>query len=322
MNLTKITSQFQGKRILVVGDLMLDEFLWGDVLRISPEAPVPVVSATKKTRMPGGAGNVANNLAQLGAKVSVVGVVGKDIHGRELLTLLKGRGVDTSGVVVDAGRATTLKSRIIAKSQHVVRVDTEDKEPVRVKVADEMKSHLKKLLCQVDVLTISDYCKGVVSQKLLAWLIPEAKKVGIPIVADPKIENFLNYREVTVISPNEHEAMSVSGVRQVSKESLNDMGAQLLEKLGCGAVLITRGSKGMSLFERSGAVTHIPAHAREVFDITGAGDTVTSVLSLCLACGVPMADACRIANYAASCAVGKIGTATVTVDEILKSGGE
>ncbi|MFH1788508.1 MAG: D-glycero-beta-D-manno-heptose-7-phosphate kinase [Candidatus Altiarchaeota archaeon] len=323
MNYEKIMSGFPEKTILVVGDLMLDEFLWGEVSRISPEAPVPVVSATRRTRMPGGAGNVANNLAELGAKVHVIGVIGKDAHGTELSGLLREKGVVADGVVVDGGRSTTLKSRIIAKSQHVVRVDTEDRKPVGDAVLAEMKSYLEKILPEVDALAVSDYGKGVVSAELLGWLLPAAKASGIPVVVDPKIDHFPSYAGVTVIAPNEHEACAACNLRQANEESVMAAGARLLSELDCRAVLVTRGARGMSLFEKEG-VTHIPAHAREVFDITGAGDTVTSVLALCLACGAGVSDAAHLANYAAGVVVGKMGTATVTLEEIMGevSGGE
>lgn len=318
MNDKEILSKFPEKKILVVGDLMLDEFLWGEVSRISPEAPVPVVSATRKTRMPGGAGNVANNLAVLGATVYVVGVVGKDVNGRELLKLLESDGANTDGVVVDAGRLTTVKSRIIAKSQHVVRVDTEDRKPVGRVVSNKVRSYINKILPKVDALAISDYGKGVISAELLTWLAAAAKAAGIPVVADPKIDHFSRYRGVTVIAPNEHEAVAACGLRDADDKNIISAGGRLLRELECEAVLITRGAKGMSLFEGDGKVTNISAHARGVFDITGAGDTVTSVLTLSLACGAGMLDAARLANYAAGVVVGKMGTATVTREEILR----
>jgi D-beta-D-heptose 7-phosphate kinase/D-beta-D-heptose 1-phosphate adenosyltransferase len=311
-------SGFPGNKILVIGDLMVDEFLWGDVSRISPEAPVPVVSVTKKTRMPGGAGNVVNNLRTLGADVYVVGVVGKDTHGRELISMLRKKRLRTDGIIVDDSRMTTLKTRIIAKSQHVVRVDTENTVAVGRRVLNRMISYVKKTLPSVDALAISDYGKGVISEELLEYVIPAARKRGIPIVVDPKLHHFFSYRNVTVVTPNEHEASLVCGVALINETSIRNIGFKILSQLDSDYVLITRGLKGMSLFGKDGKVTHIPAQAREVFDVTGAGDTVTSVLTLALSCGADMLSAACLANYAAGIVVGKIGTATVTRDEIIK----
>lgn len=318
MRLEDIVCGFEGKSVMVVGDLMVDEFLWGDVSRISPEAPVPVVSVTKKTRVPGGAGNVVNNMNTLGGDVYVVGVVGDDLAGRELAGMLKKRGVHTEGIVVDEKRMTTIKTRIIAKSQHVVRVDTENTEVVGKRIIKKMISYLKKNLRSADALAISDYGKGVINGQMLDYLIPAARKLGMPIIVDPKVQNFLCYRGVTVIAPNEEEASRACGVTVINETSIRNIGQKILSQLDCDFVLVTRGAKGMSLFEREGKVAHIPAHAREVFDITGAGDTVTSVLTLSLACGASMREAALLGNYAAGVVVGKIGTATVTREEILE----
>jgi len=256
--------------------------------------------------------------------VYAVGVVGDDAHGRELVKMLRGQRVHTDGVIVDEHRITTVKTRIIAKSQHVVRVDTENTEAAGKRVVKKMISYLKKMLPTVDALTISDYGKGIISDELLDYLIPAAKKCGIPVVVDPKLQQFFRYKGVTVVTPNEHEASLVCGVTLINDASIRNVGFKILSQLGSDYVLITRGAKGMSLFAKDGHVTHIPAHAREVFDVTGAGDTVTSVLTLALSSGADMLSAARLANYAAGVVVGKIGTATVTRDEILgelKSGG-
>jgi len=232
--------------------------------------------------------------------------------------------VHTDGVIVDEHRITTVKTRIIAKSQHVVRVDTENTEAAGKRIVKKMISCLRKLVPAVDALTVSDYGKGVISDELLDYLIPAAKRCGIPVVVDPKLHQFFRYRGVTVVTPNEHEASLVCGVTLINDASIRNVGFKILSQLDSDYVLITRGAKGMSLFAKDGHLTHIPAHAREVFDVTGAGDTVTSVLTLALSCGADMLSAARLANYAAGVVVGKIGTATVTRDEMLgelKSGG-
>lgn len=318
MSLTDVLDGFEGKKILVIGDLMMDEFLWGDVDRISPEAPVPVVKVTRKTRMPGGAGNVVNNLTVLGAQVLVVGLVGKDAQGRELTRQFKRAGVNIEGIVVDSRKSTTVKTRIIAKSQHVVRVDSEVTDPKGKRSLSKMITYLKNNMREVDALTISDYGKGVVCAELLEYVIPAARALGIPIVVDPKVSHFATYKGVTVIAPNEAEASNACSIPAESEASVKKIGCMLLDDLDLQACIITRGSKGISLFEKNGKTTHIPAHSLEVFDVTGAGDTVTSVLTLSLACRAGMPDAARLANFAAGVVVGKIGTATVTLDEIKK----
>ncbi|MFH1834738.1 MAG: D-glycero-beta-D-manno-heptose-7-phosphate kinase [Methanobacteriota archaeon] len=317
MSLNEIIESFNGKKILVLGDLMVDEFLWGDVFRISPEAPVPIVSVSEKTRVPGGAGNVACNLSALGACVHVIGIVGKDSDGLELINLFSKKGIDTTGIITDESRLTTLKTRIIAKSQHVVRVDTEETELVSTTIIESLLARIKEVLGEMDAVAISDYGKGVVCPKLLDHLISQAKKNKIPIVVDPKIDHFPSYRGVTVITPNEAEAAQALGVRIKTDSDLKTTGLKLLSDLKCDSVLITRGSKGMMLFEKTGDITKIPAHSREVFDVTGAGDTVTSTLAIALASDASIIDASRIANYAAAVVVGKSGTATVSTQEIL-----
>jgi len=317
MSLNKIIESFNGKKILVLGDLMVDEFLWGDVFRISPEAPVPVVSVSEKTRVPGGAGNVACNLKALGAEVYVIGIVGKDSDGSELINLFAKKGIDTTGIITDESRLTTLKTRIIAKSQHVVRVDTEETEIVSTTIIESLLARIKEVLGEMDAVTISDYGKGVVCPKLLDHLILQAKKTKIPVVVDPKLDHFPSYKGVTVITPNEAEAAQALGVRIKTDSDIKTTGLKLLSDLKCDSVLITRGSKGMMLFEKDGDITKIPAHSREVFDVTGAGDTVTSTLTIALASDASIIDASRIANYAAAVVVGKIGTATVSTEEIL-----
>lgn len=309
--------QFPRKRVLVVGDLMLDHFIFGGVSRISPEAPVPVVEMTRETEMPGGAGNVAANIASLGAQVSVVGMVGQDGASRRLLSLLQAMPVDTAAVVGSPTRPTIVKTRIIAHHQQVVRVDREVRGDLDAPAARQIRAHLERLLPSMDALVLSDYAKGVLSAPLLRWLIPQARRRRIPITVDPKVENFKRYREVTCVTPNLKEAMEGGQVLRLQSEAdVEALGERLRRRLNAASILITRGEKGMSLFEKGRPPLHIPTRAQEVFDVTGAGDTVIGVLTLALAAGSSLRSAAELANYAAGIVVGKIGTASVTPAEL------
>ncbi len=314
-----IIKKFSSKRILVIGDIMLDKFVWGNVERISPEAPVPVVEVVHETEMPGGCGNVANNIVSLGGDAIIVTVVGNDVNGTKLKQIMSNAGSDISGMFVDNNRITTIKTRIIAHNQQMVRIDRESKIQISAQVFDKIESFIKEESKNVDAILISDYGKGIINKRILKVCINIAKKLGIPISVDPKIEHFLDYKYVTVITPNTNEA--VLGMR-LHKKNLSDkeiyiLGEKILSKLKSEAVVITRGEKGMSLFQKYGVVHNIPTRAKEVYDVTGAGDTVISTLTLALACGASMVSACEIANYAAGVVVGKVGTATVSVEELM-----
>ncbi|MBI3553643.1 MAG: D-glycero-beta-D-manno-heptose-7-phosphate kinase [Elusimicrobia bacterium] len=317
--LRRFVARFKDKRILVVGDLMLDQYVRGSVSRISPEAPVPVVRVTQESFIPGGAGNVADNLASLGALVSVVGVVGDDEAGRELTDDLRARRVSVDGVITDRWRVTSQKCRIVAERQQVVRFDRE----TAGALSHETEQLLLKRLCaavsSAQAVILSDYGKGVISPKVLASAIRQAKDSRIPITVDPKIEHFRRYRGVSCLTPNLQEAWA--GMRRPPKPGLPDLeslGRDILRALRSESLLITRGPDGMSLFNRGGRVVHIPTRAREVFDVTGAGDTVISVLTLALAAGASIFQAAQLANHAAGIVVGKLGTAVTTADELLE----
>lgn len=315
--LNKYVDLFRKTRILVVGDIVLDHYIWGNVSRISPEAPVPVVRVTRENMLLGGAANVVNNIHALGGVVSVCGVIGHDEAGRQLLHLLHTQGLLTDGLIVDSSRPTTIKTRIIAHSQQVVRFDRETKERVgrdtHKRIFDFVKQRINEGL---DALVLSDYCKGVVTRELVRDIVRLAKKNKVIVSVDPKVSHFGMYSGVTILTPNINEASIGSKIEIDNEQALLKAGALLLKRLKCDAVLITRGEQGMSLFEQGGGVTHIPTVAREVFDVTGAGDTVIGALTLAMAAGASKVDAARISNYAAGLVVGVVGTATVKPEEL------
>ena len=313
-----IIQKFPKARILVIGDLILDEFIWGKVDRISPEAPVPVVLVSSESFMPGGASNVANNIASLGGNSVICGVIGEDKGGHILVEELKKKGVDVSGVVIDGQRPTTIKTRIIAHHQQVVRVDREKLASIDDNLLEQILSFIRRKINEVDALIIEDYGKGVITPRLLAEIVPLAKKHKKIITVDPKVSHFSYYQGVTCITPNEKELEGGSGINIEIDEDINKAGGKLLKELSLGSVLITLGENGMRLFEKSGAVTHIPTVAQEVFDVSGAGDTVIAAFTLALASGAAKQEAAHISNFAAGIVVSKVGTAVVTREELLE----
>ncbi|MGH9846905.1 MAG: D-glycero-beta-D-manno-heptose-7-phosphate kinase [Blastocatellia bacterium] len=312
----QILDNFAGRRIIVLGDLMLDEFIWGEVRRISPEAPVPVVEVKRETWHPGGAGNVVSNLLELGAKAYPVGIVGDDQAAALMRDRFVERGAQAGGVVTDASRPTTRKTRIVAHSQQMVRADREDRSPIKVDVEDAVIAAFNALLAEADAVIISDYDKGALTPRVLRHAIETARAARKVVCLDPKIKNFLAYAGVDVITPNAHEAERASGIEITDDESLARACHRIRELLNCGNVLVTRGEHGMSLLDHGGKMTHIPTVAREVYDVTGAGDTVIATLALSLAAGARIDEASILANHAAGIVVGKIGTATVSCTEL------
>ncbi len=315
----KIISKFRDAKILVIGDLMLDEFLWGDVSRISPEAPVPVVRVRSESFMPGGAANVANNIHALGATVRVAGVVGMDERGRILTGELEKKGLDVAGIALDGDRPTTLKTRIIAHHQQVVRIDKENSSELSNGVIDQIIDYVKEVIDDIDAIIIEDYGKGVVAPRVLQKVLRLAKRHKKIVTVDPKEEHFHYYKGVTAITPNHHEAANAVGMKIKDGESLVKIGKALLNKLKCEAALMTLGENGMQLFEKSGRVTHIPTVAQDVFDVSGAGDTVIGAFTLALAAGASMTEAAHISNFAAGIVVGKVGIAVVTQEELTRA---
>ena len=308
--------RFRKARLLVVGDIMHDVFIWGRVRRISPEAPVPVVEVTRETCLLGGAANVIANLRALGARAALAGVIGKDAAGAAVLEGLKSIGADHSGVIQSSRRPTAVKTRIIAHNQQVVRFDREEPRPLRPKTFQALWQAIENQLPRMDAVIVSDYAKGLITEKLLARLIPLCKKKNKVLAVDPKPEHLDWYRGADLITPNHREASEAVGFEIESGSDLARAGKILLERIQGQAVLITRGEKGMSLFRPGAPPLHIPAVAREVYDVTGAGDTVISALTVALVAGLQMVEAVKIANLAAGIVVGKLGTSVATVEEI------
>jgi D-beta-D-heptose 7-phosphate kinase/D-beta-D-heptose 1-phosphate adenosyltransferase len=311
-----LLSAMRRRRVLVVGDVMLDEFLWGRVSRISPEAPVPVVEVVRQSFHLGGAGNVAANVRSLGGRATLVSAIGDDAGGAHVREAVERAGVD-SRLVVSPGRPTTVKTRIVAHQQQVVRADREDRSDMDAGTGAAILDALREELGRCDVLVISDYQKGVVTAAALKRLLPLAQHV--PVLVDPKLGHFRLYRGVTVVTPNQLEAEQATGVRLRDGAELATAGARILRMLRCRAALVTRGERGMSLFEQGKPPLHVPTAAREVFDVTGAGDTVIATMSLALAAGASLPEAAVLANAAAGVVVGKLGTAQATPDEVLAS---
>jgi D-beta-D-heptose 7-phosphate kinase/D-beta-D-heptose 1-phosphate adenosyltransferase len=323
MNLQKAKSlleRFSSLKVLIVGDLMLDHFIWGAVSRISPEAPVPVVDVNRETEVPGGSGNVAANMAALGATVHLVAVMGEDPAAERLLSLLQNANIRTTALVRSADRPTIVKTRVIAQHQQVVRFDREKRSELPASVEKELWNRIETLLPQSRAIILSDYAKGVLSARLISRLVSRARASRIPVTVDPKVENFRRYKRVTCVTPNTLEAMQSGGVaRFKSPNEIEGLGWKLQRLIGADSVLITRGEQGMSLFEKNKPAWHIPTRAREVFDVTGAGDTVIAVLTLALAAGASLRMAAELANFAAGIVVAKLGTASVSAEEILKA---
>jgi D-glycero-beta-D-manno-heptose-7-phosphate kinase len=315
---SEILDTLRDRNVVVLGDVMLDEFVWGDVTRISPEAPVPVVDVRRESVHLGGAANVLANLVALGARGSVVGVVGNDGAGERLQTGLRELGARGDCLIVDETRPSTTKTRIIAHSQLVVRADRESRAPVSEKTEDQIISCLKDALKQADALVISDYDKGVVTPRILREILPVAYE-HVPVLVDPKLRNFSFYRPATLVTPNHLEALRMSDTEDHSDDGSHRAAKVIREKLGCDAVLITRGDRGMMLLEANDQPVYVETAAREVYDVTGAGDTVIAALASALASGATMFEAATLANHAAGIVVGKVGTATASAEELLSS---
>ncbi len=313
----KTILNFKKTSVLVVGDLMLDEFIWGEVTRISPEAPVPVVWVKKESFMPGGASNVANNLRNLGAEVHVVGVVGDDENGAILRGELEQKNIRTEGILIDGSRPTILKTRVVAHHQQVVRIDKEKKERLSDAMIAEMTAYIESIIKDVDAVIIENYAKGVITPALLRKVLPLARRYGKIISVDPKEEHFNYYKGITVITPNNHEAARAVGFEINDQATLKKAGMQLLSKLNCRMALITLGENGMAVFQKNKPMKHIPTVAQEVFDVSGAGDTVIASYTLSLASGADPIAAAHISNCAAGIVVGKVGIAVVAPEELL-----
>ncbi|NLF96813.1 MAG: D-glycero-beta-D-manno-heptose-7-phosphate kinase [Candidatus Riflebacteria bacterium] len=316
--LEKILKHFSECSIAVLGDVMLDEFCWGKVDRISPEAPVPIVQVKTETWRPGGAANVASNLVALGAKAHIFGIVGDDGAGRRLGEALTADKIGTAGLIVDSGRRTSVKTRILGQNQQMIRVDRENTESIDYERQKAILTTMLDMAEELDGVIVSDYAKGVVVEDLFKEVVTRFRKLGKFIAVDPKLKNFPMYKKPTIITPNTKEAESALGRIFESEEDVLKGGLDLLKNSSADAILITRSEHGMSLFEKGKPPVTIPTRALKVFDVTGAGDTVIGTFSLGLAAGCTMQQAAEIANLAAGVVVGIVGTASASIEQILE----
>jgi len=318
-SLLKQIEKFPQARIMVIGDIMVDHFIWGKVSRISPEAPVPVVNVTSESLRLGGATNVVHNLHTLGGKVYTAGVAGNDEMGRKIIHDLRTLSISTEGIIITTDRPTTVKTRVIAHNQQVVRFDRERISPLNSDSNQRIIDYFKRNLANIDAVIISDYGKGVISNELMRGVLTLSKKENKIIVVDPNVEHMDFYVGVTMITPNQNEAGEALGMKISTDEDSFKAATLLRKKIGCESVLITRGEHGMTLLEKNGSCIHIPTLADEVYDVTGAGDTVVSALTLSLTTGASQKVSALIANYAAGVVIKKLGTASVNREELKKA---
>lgn len=309
----EIITKFTDRKIVVLGDLMLDKYIWGEVSRISPEAPVPVVEVTRESLCLGGAGNVAHNLQALGAHPVLVSLIGQDQEGEWILNNVP----DYRGIIIDAQRTTIVKTRIIAHHQQVVRVDFEQKKPISPEIEKKIIHFLQKE--SFEGLLISDYNKGLLTPSLTKKVLAICAEKSIPVFVDPKVENFFLFSPVTLITPNHHEAAHIVHHACEQNYEIEAAGQEIMSRIQTEYLIIKRGEKGMTVFEQGSPPIHIPTRAREVYDVTGAGDTVIAVATLSLMAGASIREAAFIANLAAGVVVAKIGTAVVTTQELIDS---
>ena len=318
-DLIRAVGRFRNKRILVFGDMMLDRFVFGSVSRISPEAPVPVVEIKREDTCLGGAANVAANVRSMGGAPVPLGVIGNDFEGMRLREEFRILGSPVGGLIVDKNRPTSVKTRIIAHHQQVCRTDREDRSRLSPAMQTRVAEKFSAILPSVDAVIVSDYAKGLLSAPLLKRTLPLARAAGKIVCVDPKMRDFSVYKPATVITPNTAEAERASGIGISGTRDLVRAGRRILVKSGIKNLLVTRGEEGMALFESGSSVTYIPTIAQEVFDVTGAGDTVISMLALSLASGLCILDAAILSNIAAGIVVGKLGTASVTPEELISA---
>ncbi|MFH0919941.1 MAG: D-glycero-beta-D-manno-heptose-7-phosphate kinase [Fibrobacterota bacterium] len=311
-----IARKLKGKKIIILGDVILDKYIWGNVDRISPEAPVPVVSVSRETLRPGGGANVANNLKAVGAVPLCISVVGEDGYGDTFRQFLKQLGISSAGLVTDPERPTTIKTRVIAGHQQVVRFDLESTADLTLKMQERLLAQYKKTLATADAVIISDYAKGVITRHVIESAIQMARMKGLFVAVDPKDKHITCYRHASLITPNQKEAEMAVGFKIRDEDTLHKAGWTLKNELDLNACLITRGENGMALFEDHKVFTAIPTMARDVFDVTGAGDTVISVLTAAVAGGAAIREAAIMANHAAGIVIREVGTATASLAQI------
>lgn len=317
--LRELFERFGRKRIAVLGDLMLDRYFWGSVARISPEAPVPVVEVESESARLGGAANVANNVHALGAEPILIGVIGDDNSGRLLRDINRDGGFTEMGIIVDEGRPTTVKTRVIAHSQHVVRIDRETKVDIPPHVQDRLLTVIRENIHDFDAIIIQDYNKGVLVKRLIHETVKLAIEHDVAITVDPKFNNFFEYRQVTVFKPNRKETEDVLGTRISDDGDAERAVRTLMERLQSRNVLLTRGEKGMTLLTQDGSITHVPTKARKVADVSGAGDTVISTLTVALASGASIKEAAALANFAGGIVCGEVGIVPIDRTVLFKT---
>jgi rfaE bifunctional protein kinase chain/domain len=317
--LAKTLKSFTDKKVLVLGDIMLDHYIWGSVDRISPEAPVPVLDVQKEDFRLGGAANVALNLKALGAQVYLCGVIGSDDAGKTVKNLLDAKGIESAAIIVDKKRPTTRKTRIGANNQQIVRIDHENRIDITTKLEKEVMTKLNSLVTEIDAIIIEDYNKGLMTEAVITQTIKSAQKHNVLVTVDPKQKNFFMFKGVDVFKPNYSEMQKNLGLIFETEAEFDKQAKLLKAKLQCKNLVVTRGEKGLYIFSDNSMVHNIPTFAREVYDVSGAGDTVISVLTLALCAGCDIQTAAIIANHAAGVVCGKMGTATTTIEEIKQS---
>lgn len=312
--LINLKEKFVGRKIAVIGDMMLDSYLWGDVKRISPEAPVPVIEIDDEFYRFGGAANVALNIQKLGGNPVPIGIIGYDNEGSIFSGLMEEAGLSSEGILLDDERPTTAKTRVIAGKQHIVRIDRESKNYVNPKVEEKILSLLKKKSDGLDAIILQDYNKGVLSPSLIGKIIELANSNSITVTVDPKFDNFFEYKNVTVFKPNRKETADILGMRLDNDDEIENAGRKLLNKLNSKYVLITLGEAGIALFEKGETTKRIPTKAVKVSDVSGAGDTVISTLTIALAAGADIESASYLANYAGGIVCGEIGIVPIETE--------
>jgi D-glycero-beta-D-manno-heptose-7-phosphate kinase len=317
--LEKIKKNFAGKRIGVVGDLMLDRYFWGRVSRISPEAPVPVVEVEEESTRLGGAANVANNIASLGGMPVMIGVVGNDFGADILKKLVAEKGFPTDGIIIDSSRPTTIKTRVIAHGQHVVRIDQEEKVDLNNDTQEKVFTSIKGQIGKLDGIILEDYNKGVLTKELIGRIISLAKENKKTITVDPKSNNFFEYQSVSVFKPNRKEAEEALGCRLKTISEMEKAARTLLAKLNAENILLTLGENGMLLIEKDGSMAHVETKARHVADVSGAGDTVIATLTMAIASGATVREAASLANYAGGIVCGEVGIVPIDKDILVST---
>lgn len=317
--LNELKKSIDGKRIAVIGDMMLDGYFWGDVKRISPEAPVPVLEVEDEFFRFGGAANVALNILTLGGNPVPVGVIGNDNYGSIFSSLLKEKKINSEGIIIDNDRPTTTKTRVIANNQHVVRIDKESKAYINSQTESKILVFVESMLNKLDGIILQDYNKGILTPSLISNIISLANKKNILITVDPKFDNFFEYKNVTVFKPNRKESETVLGIRIKDDKDISSAGRDLLHKLKSKYVLLTLGEGGIAVFENDDKERRMPTKARKVADVSGAGDTVISTLTIGLAAGANIYEACFLANYAAGIVCGEVGIVPIEKETLFQT---